>query len=54
MAGGISAPNLYDSKEFPFKIKYDPIWSKHLPEILGKKSNKKTRKDESNKIFIRL
>jgi len=40
-AGGISAPNLHDSKKFPFKIKFGPIWSKHLPEYLEKNPIKK-------------
>jgi ubiquinone/menaquinone biosynthesis C-methylase UbiE len=38
-AGGISIPQL--PKQFPFKIKYGPVWSKYLPEYLEEKPSKK-------------
>lgn len=41
-AGGVSKPNLPEmSEDFPFKIKYGPVWSKHLKEYLKKKPKKK-------------
>ncbi len=34
-AGGVSAPLLHkQSSSFPYKIKYGPVWSKHLPQYL--------------------
>jgi ubiquinone/menaquinone biosynthesis C-methylase UbiE len=38
-AGGISIPKL--PKQFPFKIKYGPVWSKYLPNYIDEKPSKK-------------
>jgi len=41
-AGGVSIPQLpKKSEKFPFKIKFGPVWSKHLPQYLEEKPNKK-------------
>ncbi|MBY9005945.1 MAG: methyltransferase domain-containing protein [Candidatus Lokiarchaeota archaeon] len=45
-AGGIAIPQLPKfSEDFPFKIKYGPVWSKHLKQYLddGKKSEEMKR-----------
>ncbi len=42
-AGGISSPKLpQNSKEFPFKVKYGPVWSKYLPEYIREHPKKKS------------
>jgi ubiquinone/menaquinone biosynthesis C-methylase UbiE len=34
-AGGVSVPLIHkDSSNFPFKIRYGPVWSKYLPQYL--------------------
>ena len=41
-AGGVSIPQLpKKSENFPFKIKFGPVWSKHLPQYLEEKPLKK-------------
>ncbi|MCP4762454.1 MAG: methyltransferase domain-containing protein, partial [archaeon] len=41
-AGGIAIPQLpKKSPEFPFKIKYGPIWAKYIPEYLRDQPSKK-------------
>ncbi|MHA1844618.1 MAG: hypothetical protein ACTSWE_10200, partial [Promethearchaeota archaeon] len=41
-AGGVESPKLTKgTSDFPFKIKYGPIWSKDLPEYLEKHPSKK-------------
>jgi ubiquinone/menaquinone biosynthesis C-methylase UbiE len=47
-AGGVSMPNLSKkSKNFPFKAKYGPIWSKYIPEYL---KNKPVQKPANMKL----
>ncbi|TFF89012.1 MAG: methyltransferase domain-containing protein, partial [Promethearchaeota archaeon] len=44
-AGGISKPNLPENTDnFPFKIKYGPVWSKDLKEYLKTQPKKKPDK----------
>ncbi len=43
-AGGVEAPLLHESPEFPFNIKYGPIWSKQLPKYLKEKPARKPEK----------
>jgi len=41
-AGGVSIPQLpKKSENFPFKIKFGPVWSKYLPQYLEEKPLKK-------------
>jgi len=41
-AGGISIPQLpKKSNDFPYKVKYGPIWSKYLPEYIKDKPTSK-------------
>ncbi|MCJ7648095.1 MAG: methyltransferase domain-containing protein [Candidatus Lokiarchaeota archaeon] len=41
-AGGVSIPQLpKKSENFPFKIKFGPVWSKHIPQYLEEKPTKK-------------
>ena len=41
-AGGVSIPQLpKKSENFPFKIKFGPVWSKHIPQYLEEKPPKK-------------
>ncbi len=41
-AGGVSIPQLpKKSENFPFKIKFGPVWSKHIPQYLDEKPSKK-------------
>lgn len=41
-AGGVSKPNIPENtKNFPFEIKYGPIWSKYLPEYLENRPKSK-------------
>jgi len=47
-AGGISVPNLpKNSEEFPFRIVFGPVWSKHLPEYI---KNRPAQKPDSMKL----
>ena len=51
-AGGVSMPKLYEkSVEFPFKIRYGPVWSKDLPEYL--ETRQKTKKMRLAKFTIK-
>ncbi|MFX1406720.1 MAG: methyltransferase domain-containing protein [Promethearchaeota archaeon] len=52
-AGGVAIPQLrIDSKEFPYKIKYGPVWSKDIPNYLKDKPNKKPEKMKLAKFTI--
>lgn len=52
-AGGVSKPTLPEmSEKFPFKIKYGPVWSKHLREYLTKGLNKKKPQKMKRAKFI--
>ncbi|MFX1495005.1 MAG: methyltransferase domain-containing protein [Promethearchaeota archaeon] len=44
-AGGVAIPDLpINSKKFPFKVKYGPIWSKYIPNYLTDQPSKKPEK----------
>jgi len=44
-AGGVAIPELpINSKKFPFRVKYGPVWSKHIPKFLEDKPAKKPEK----------
>ncbi len=44
-AGGVAIPDLpINSEKFPFKVKYGPVWSKHIPTYLKKQLSKKPEK----------
>jgi ubiquinone/menaquinone biosynthesis C-methylase UbiE len=44
-AGGVSIPQLpKNSKEFPFKITYGPVWAKYLPKFIKEKPGRKADK----------
>ena len=44
-AGGVAIPQLrMNSKQFPYKIKYGPVWSKDIPSYLKDKPGKKPEK----------
>ncbi|MFW9937506.1 MAG: methyltransferase domain-containing protein, partial [Candidatus Thorarchaeota archaeon] len=52
-AGGVAIPQLrIESKEFPYKIKYGPVWSKDIPSYLKDKPNKKPEKMKLAKFTI--
>ncbi len=52
-AGGISAPLLYkDSSNFPYKIKYGPVWSKDLPQYLKERPARKPDKMKLAKFTL--
>ncbi|MFX0042674.1 MAG: methyltransferase domain-containing protein [Candidatus Hodarchaeota archaeon] len=47
-AGGVAIPQLPNkSEKFPFKIKYGPVWSKHIPQFI---KNKPVRKPKNMKL----
>ena len=47
-AGGVAIPQLpKSSEEFPFNVKYGPVWSKHLPQYLEEKP---AQKDDKMKL----
>ncbi len=47
-AGGVSIPEMsHESKSFPFKISYGPVWAKNIPKYLEEKL---ARKPENMKI----
>ena len=47
-AGGISVPNLpKNSQDFPFKVVFGPVWSKHLQEYI---ETRPARKSDSMKL----
>jgi len=53
-AGGVSKPDLPElSEKFPFKVKYGPVWSKHLKEYLTKRLNKKPQNMKRAKFTLR-
>ncbi|MFX0036359.1 MAG: methyltransferase domain-containing protein, partial [Candidatus Hermodarchaeota archaeon] len=44
-AGGVAIPELpINSEKFPFRVKFGPVWSKHLPKFLEDKPAKKPEK----------
>ncbi|MFX1328565.1 MAG: methyltransferase domain-containing protein [Promethearchaeota archaeon] len=44
-AGGVAIPELpINSEKFPFRVKYGPVWSKHIPKFLEDKPAKKPEK----------
>ncbi len=52
-AGGISKPALPENtEEFPFRIKYGPIWSKFLKEYLEHGAKKKSEKMKRAKFSL--
>ncbi|MFX1322874.1 MAG: methyltransferase domain-containing protein [Promethearchaeota archaeon] len=43
-AGGVAIPQLPNkSEQFPFKIKYGPVWSKHIPQFIEDKPVRKPK-----------
>ncbi|MFX0058204.1 MAG: methyltransferase domain-containing protein [Candidatus Hodarchaeota archaeon] len=52
-AGGVAIPQLrMNSKKFPYKIKYGPVWSKDLPSYLKEKPIKKPEKMKLAKFTL--
>jgi ubiquinone/menaquinone biosynthesis C-methylase UbiE len=52
-AGGIAKPALpEDTEEFPFRIKYGPVWSKDIKEYLENKSIKKPERMKRAKFSL--
>jgi ubiquinone/menaquinone biosynthesis C-methylase UbiE len=52
-AGGVAIPQLrMGSKDFPYKIKYGPVWSKDIPSYLKEKPSKKSEKMKLAKFTI--
>ena len=52
-AGGVAIPDLpVNSKKFPFKVKFGPVWSKYLPNYLKDQPSKKPEKMRLAKFTI--
>jgi len=52
-AGGVSKPELPENtKEFPFRIKYGPVWSKDLKEYLNNQPKKKPERMKRAKFTL--
>ncbi|MFX1464239.1 MAG: methyltransferase domain-containing protein [Promethearchaeota archaeon] len=52
-AGGVAIPELpINSEKFPFRIKFGPVWSKHIPKFLEDKPAKKPEKMKLAKFTL--
>jgi hypothetical protein len=52
-AGGVSKPELPENtEEFPFRIKYGPVWSKDLKEYLNSEPKKKPERMKRAKFTL--
>jgi hypothetical protein len=52
-AGGVAIPQLpKNSEEFPFRVKYGPVWSKYIPQFLNEKPAQKPKKMKLAKFTL--
>ena len=52
-AGGVAIPQLpKNSEEFPFRVKYGPVWSKYIPQFLNEKPAQKPKQMKLAKFTL--